>query len=174
MPDPDNYRFTQAFPYLLAKVGNRMEQMMAAELREDSLTLPMYRVMAALLEQEDQRLIDLAEVVSSELSTLSRLVGKMITMRYVTRKRLTDDGRTVCISLTTTGRKLVERWIPRAIYYEQLAIAGLDAAQLKQLKRLMDHIFANLHSVEIGASAAELDAVLPARRRALAAGKTQR
>ncbi|MBN3724223.1 MarR family winged helix-turn-helix transcriptional regulator [Burkholderia sp. Ac-20379] len=174
MPDFDHYRFTEAFPYLLAKVGVRMEQLFAAELREAGLTLPMYRVMAALREQEDQRLIDLAEMVSSELSTLSRLVGKMITMRHVTRKRLTDDGRTVCIALTPAGRTLVERWIPRAIYYEQLATAGLDTTQLKQLKRLMDHIFANLHSVEIGEPLPEPEPAAPARKRAAPAARKTR
>ncbi|MGN6317812.1 MarR family winged helix-turn-helix transcriptional regulator [Trinickia sp.] len=174
MPDLDHYRFTRAFPYLLAKVGVRMEQLFSAELRSDDLTLPMYRVMAALREQEDQRLIDLAEMVSSELSTLSRLVGKMIAKRYVTRKRLTDDGRTVCISLTPSGRALVERWIPRAIYYEQLATAGLDAAQLKQLRLLMDHIFANLHRVEIGGPMPELNPEPAARPKAPAARKPKR
>ncbi|WP_186257966.1 MarR family winged helix-turn-helix transcriptional regulator [Burkholderia gladioli] len=173
MPDLDHYRFTEAFPYLLAKVGVRMEQLFSAELREVGLTLPMYRVMAALREQEDQRLIDLAEMVSSELSTLSRLVGKMITMRHVTRKRLSDDGRTVCISLTASGRALVERWIPRAIHYEKLATAGLDSAQLKQLKLLMDHIFANLHSDEATAPRVEPEPA-PARSRAAATRKTRR
>lgn len=133
-----------------------MEQLFSAELHGVGLTLPMYRVMAALREQEDQRLSDLAEMVSSELSTLSRLVAKMLTMRYVTRKRLADDGRTVSISLTRTGRSLVERWIPRAMYYEQVATAGLNAKQLEQLKLLMDHIFANLHSVELNVPDIEL------------------
>ncbi|MFL9872918.1 MarR family winged helix-turn-helix transcriptional regulator [Paraburkholderia megapolitana] len=151
-----------------------MEQLFSAELRKDGLTLPMYRVMAALREQEDQRLLDLAEMVSSELSTLSRLVGKMISMRYVTRKRLTDDGRTVCISLTSTGRRLVERWIPRATFYERLATAGLNPTQLKELKFLLDHIYANLLSVEIGEIETELELFPPVQQHTPIARKARR
>ena len=64
------------------------------------VTLPMYRVMAALWENGDQRLSDLAAVTTTEISTLSRLVGEMKRKGLVTRSRLEDNGRTVAINLT--------------------------------------------------------------------------
>ena len=54
----------------------------------------MYRVMAALWENGDQRLRDLATVTTTEISTLSRLVGEMKRKGLVTRSRLEDNGRT--------------------------------------------------------------------------------
>jgi MarR family transcriptional regulator, organic hydroperoxide resistance regulator len=55
----------------------------------------MYRVMAALSEVPDQRLNDLAVMTTIELSTLSRLIGKMEKMQLVSRSRLENNARTV-------------------------------------------------------------------------------
>jgi DNA-binding MarR family transcriptional regulator len=42
------YRLTEAFPYLVTRVGVRMGELISRRLERYGLTLPMYRVMAAL------------------------------------------------------------------------------------------------------------------------------
>ena len=54
------YRLTEAFPYLLNRVGVRMGELFTRRLAAADLTLSMYRVLAALWEKDDQRLGDLA------------------------------------------------------------------------------------------------------------------
>lgn len=142
------YRFTKAFPYLLTRVGVRMGEIFAQELAEAGLTLHMYRVLAALWERDDQRLVDLAEMVSSEVSTLSRLVGTLLRMRYLTRKRMETDGRTVRISLTPAGRAVAETWVPRAMYYEATATKGFSDAEVADLKEKLERVFHNLQDLE--------------------------
>ena len=68
-------RLTEAFPYLITRVGVSMEELFARRLESYGATLPMYRVMAALWQRGGQRLGDLSEMTSVEISTLSRLVG---------------------------------------------------------------------------------------------------
>jgi DNA-binding MarR family transcriptional regulator len=98
------YRLTEAFPYLLNRVGVRMGELFTRRLAAADLTLPMYRVLAALWEKDDQRLGDLADVTSIELSTLSRMVGKLVGRGLVSRGRPENNGRTVRIGLTTRGK----------------------------------------------------------------------
>ena len=71
------YRLTDSFPYLLNRVGVRMGELFSRRISSFGVTLPMYRVMAALWENGDQRLSDLATITTTEISTLSRLVGEM-------------------------------------------------------------------------------------------------
>ncbi len=138
------YRFTNAFPYLLTRVGVRMGEVFAGELAEAGMTLHMYRVLAALWEKDDQRLVDLAEMVSSEVSSLSRLIGRMIKLDFVRRERLESDARTVHVSLTPTGRQTVERWIPRAMRYDEIATHGFSEDEVVLLKGMLTRVFGNL------------------------------
>ena len=54
------YRLSNSFPYLLNRVGVRMGELFSRRIAPFGVTLPMYRVMAALWETGDQRLSDLA------------------------------------------------------------------------------------------------------------------
>src|SRR5205814_10319818 len=110
--------------------------------------LPMYRVMAALWEHGDQRLSDLAAVTTTEISTLSRLVGEMKRKGLVTRSRLEENGRTVAINLTSKGKSLVEELMPIAVHFEEVAISGYSEAEISRLKIVFREIYQNLGTIE--------------------------
>ena len=142
------YRLTEAFPYLLNRVGVRMGELFTRRLAAADLTLSMYRVLAALWEKDDQRLGDLAQVTSVELSTLSRMVGKLVGRDLVSRGRPENNGRTVRIGLTTNGNKLVERFIPLAMQHEDVSLRGFKAADVARLKADLVAVYRNLNAVE--------------------------
>src|ERR1700752_816108 len=98
MDSPPMYRLTDAFPYLIARVGMRMGELFSRRLARHGLTLPMYRVMAALGQRGDQRLGDLSDMTSIELSTLSRQVGVMQRKGLLSRTRPDVNARTVEIN----------------------------------------------------------------------------
>jgi MarR family transcriptional regulator, organic hydroperoxide resistance regulator len=112
------------------------------------ITLPMYRVLAAIWETGDQRLSDLAAVTTTEISTLSRLVGEMKRKGLVTRSRLEDNGRTVAINLTSKGRLLAEELMPIAVHFEHVAVSGFSDEEVAHLKIVLRDIYQSLGSIE--------------------------
>jgi DNA-binding MarR family transcriptional regulator len=142
------YRLTNSFPYLLNRVGVRMGELFSRRIAGYGVTLPMYRVMAALWETGDQRLGDLAAVTTTELSTLSRLVGAMKRKGLVTRTRLKDNARTVAINLTAKGKLLVEELIPLAMHFEEVAVREFSAKETADLKAALQTIYLSLNSIE--------------------------
>ena len=138
------YTLTQSLPYLLYTISNRLAETFAVELRAHDLTIGMYRVLAALHERDDQRLGELSEMIDVEISTLSRMIGAMKTRGLVSRRRLEGDERSVRIKLTAQGRRLVEALIPRAAYYERLAVGKLGEARIDGLKGALAAILANM------------------------------
>jgi len=142
------YRLSNSFPYLLNRVGVRMGELFSRRIAPFGVTLPMYRVMAALWEKGDQRLSDLALVTTAEISTLSRLVGEMKRKGLVTRSRLADNGRTVAINLTSKGRSLAEELMPIAVHFEDVAVAGFSEAEVLRLKVVFQDIYQSLGSIE--------------------------
>ncbi len=142
------YRLSNSFPYLLTRVGVRMGELFSRRIAPYGVTLPMYRVMAALWENGDQRLIDLATVTTTEISTLSRLIGEMKRKGLVTRSRLEDNGRTVAINLTSKGRLLLEELMPIAMHFESVAVSKFPDDEVARLKVAFREIYESLGSIE--------------------------
>jgi DNA-binding MarR family transcriptional regulator len=125
-----------------------MGELFSRRIASFGVTLPMYRVMAALWENGDQRLMDLATVTTTEISTLSRLVGEMKRKGLVTRSRLEDNGRTVAINLTPKGKVLVEELMPIAVHFEDVAVRDFSASEVSHLKVVFRKIYESLGSIE--------------------------
>jgi MarR family transcriptional regulator, organic hydroperoxide resistance regulator len=157
------YRLTNSVPYLLNRVGVRMGEMFSQRLAPYDVTLPMYRVLAGLSERADQRLGDLSEMTSVELSTLSRLVGTMKRQGFVSRARPDANGRTVEINLTPKGRALATKLMPLAAEFEWVGTQGLTSGEISILKDRLVAIYRNLDELERSLSGERGDE--PARKR---------
>ena len=142
------YRLTEAFPYLLNRVGVRMGELFSRRLAAEDLTLAMYRALAALWEADEQRLSDLAAVISVEQSTLSRMIGTLVRRGLVSRHRPESNSRTVQIRLTPKGRELVERYIPFAIQHEEISLQGFAPEEVTRLKASLDSVYHILDALE--------------------------
>jgi MarR family transcriptional regulator, organic hydroperoxide resistance regulator len=125
-----------------------MGELFSRRIAPFGVTLPMYRVMAALWENGDQRLSDLAAVTTAEISTLSRLIGEMKRKGLVTRSRLEDNGRTVAINLAPKGKSLVEELMPIAVHFEDVAVSSFSASEISRLKVVFREIYQSLGAIE--------------------------
>jgi DNA-binding MarR family transcriptional regulator len=142
------YRLTEAFPYLDTRVGVRMGELISRRLERYGLTLPMYRVMAALWQRGGQRLGGLSEMTTVEISTLSRLVGVMQRRGLLSRTRPDSNARTVEINLTRSGRALVEQLIPLAQRHEEVGLKGFAADEIAGLKKNLVTVYRNLDALD--------------------------
>jgi DNA-binding MarR family transcriptional regulator len=132
-------------PYLVNRVGTIIADQFGAEaLAPHGLSIAVWRVMAVLASAGQQRQIDLAELTSTDASTLSRLVTRLVRLGIVTRARSMHSNREVAIKLSAKGSALVARLIPIARAYEATAITGLPPQELAVLKRCLRRIYANM------------------------------
>ena len=132
-------------PYLVNRVGTIIADQFGAEaLAPHGLSIAMWRVIAVLASAGPQRQIDLAELTSTDASTLSRLVTRLVRLGLVTRARSASSNREVAVKLSAKGAALVARLIPIAREYENVAIAGLPAQELAVLKRCLRRVYGNM------------------------------
>lgn len=142
------YRLTDSMPYLLNRLGVRMGALFSQRIAAFDLTLPMYRVMAALSETPDQKLSDVSEMTTIELSTMSRLIGTMAAKGLVSRVRLPQDERTVRINLTPEGVRMAEILRREAEHYEDVAVSPLKSREVARLKAALVRIYDALDILE--------------------------
>ncbi len=134
----------QFLPYLINRAGVRLAVNFARDIADTGVALQEWRVLAVLAATGEQRLSDLADLTSIDLSTLSRLVTRMARQGLVARLNGNADRRERRIALTQRGRDRTRAIIPTARRYERLALAGLSAAQERELKQLLKRVYANL------------------------------
>lgn len=134
----------QFLPYLINRAGVRLAVNFARDIAGTGVALQEWRVLAVLAATGEQRLSDLADLTSIDLSTLSRLVTRMARQGLVARLNGNADRRERRIALTQRGRDRTRAIIPTARRYERLAVAGFSAAQERELKQLLRRVYANL------------------------------
>ncbi|MHC2576652.1 DNA-binding MarR family transcriptional regulator [Bradyrhizobium diazoefficiens] len=173
------YRLSNSLPYMLARVGIRMGDLFVRVVKKEGLTLPMYRVLAALAEQEQPvRLVELSALTSADLSTLSRLVADMHKEGLVSRERPANDQRSLQVELTPAGRELYERFMPVAAYYEEVATGELSRKDAAALKATLATLYNNLDRLEAEVESGDVAKLIkpekerPTRERAPVKGRS--
>lgn len=138
----------QYLPYLINRAGSRLAVNFGRDIAPTGVALQEWRVLAALADGGEQRLSDLAGLTSIDLSTLSRLVSRMVRDGLVARARGNGDRRERRVALTAAGRRKTHAILPTARRYERVALAGFGAAEARVLKRLLARVYANLDALE--------------------------
>jgi len=133
------------FPYLINRVGSALVARFTADALDGrQLSIAMWRVLAALSNNGGVRQIDVAEMTSTEVSTLSRLISRLIQMELVSRRRSTTNSREVTVALTPKGKALVAQLIPIAEGLQATATQGLSKQERAVVKRALRRMHENL------------------------------
>jgi len=141
----DQLDLARYFPYLINRVGAVFVTDFTRDaLASEDLTIVMWRVLAALSNNGGQRQTDLAAMTSIEVSTLSRVVARLLKRGLITRQRSRADNREVAVTLSARGKVLVQRLIPIARAHEEKATGKLSASDLEAARRVLQAMYGNL------------------------------
>jgi DNA-binding MarR family transcriptional regulator len=138
------YALSESLAFLLTRTGAAMGIAFTLELKECGMTLAMWRVLGALWGSGEQTLSGLAEVTSVEISTLSRQVASLVEKKLVVRRQSGINWRSINIGLTPQGHALVERLLPVVESHERAAFNGINPADIRRLKLLLNKVYQNL------------------------------
>jgi DNA-binding MarR family transcriptional regulator len=140
-----NLDLAEFFPYLINRVGATMVERFGREaLRGTHLTIGTWRILAVVASRDGIRQVDLADLTSIEVSTVSRLVTRLVQLRLVSRSRSNTSSREVVVRLTRNGQTLARDLVPVALALEAGATRGLPKKDLATVKRVLRRMHENL------------------------------
>jgi DNA-binding MarR family transcriptional regulator len=152
MADRPHLDLSDYLPYLINRVGAAFVAGYEQDLAQHGVSIAMWRVLAGLSTSGKQRQIDVAEVTSIDVSTMSRLITRLVSLGLVTRTRSDTNSREVSVELSAKGRAMVNRLIPRARQLEADATAGIPEADIaitrETLRRMYHTMAAGLESAD--------------------------
>ncbi len=141
-PDLDLSEF---IPYLINRVGAALvERFTQDALSGTHLTIGTWRLLVAMSNHDGIRQVDLANLTSIEVSTVSRLVTRLVQLGLVSRSPSTKSHREVVVELAPKGKALVAELVPIAIRLEEAATQGVSKKELAIVKRVLRQMHRSL------------------------------
>jgi MarR family transcriptional regulator, organic hydroperoxide resistance regulator len=114
---------------LLARAAHVVVQGFAEELRRHGASLPVWRVLAALLARPGEMVTGLAEACLLQQPTMTKLLDRMARDGLVTRAPDPRDRRVVRVALTPEGRAKAAELVAVAESYEAEVLARHPQAE---------------------------------------------
>ena len=108
LPRRKTLKLSEYLPYLVNRLGSALVMRFSEDaLARHGLSIAMWRVLVALSDNGPRRQIDLSEITSVDVSTLSRLITRLVQMGLATRKRSSRSNREVIVALTPRAERLI-------------------------------------------------------------------
>ena len=130
----------------LMRIGTRMATGFDQRFAEPGITQAQFRILLAVWEQGGAEGIApsaLASHLLIERGTISILTSRMVEQGWLERQP-GENRRTFRLTLTPTGRQLLDKVIPLAIELADHTLSGISPTQLRQMRSNLDLIEAGL------------------------------
>ena len=123
--------------YLLARVSHVLSGEFHQQLRQRSIGVPVWRVLASLSGSGGETVTGLAEVCLLQQPTMTKLLDRMVRDGLVTRSQDTRDRRIVRVALTSEGEALAEELTRAARQHEANVLARFPEMETTNLKTVL-------------------------------------
>lgn len=143
-PGSEGFR-VDAYPfYLLNRAVSRYNVVIEAQLRTIEIDIPTWRVLMVLGEESPRSIGQIARSAVINLSTMMRIVERMMKAGLVERAPDSRDGRVTNVILTDVGReKLAAARALTAPLYQKV-IRGFSQAEFARLLEMLNRLHDNL------------------------------
>ena len=138
---------TDSFAFILYRCAIAFRNELNKELSKefgDDITSDFWFVLSALFEEDNISHSLLAERVSRDKASLSRTLDIMEQKGLVKRLAVADDKRGSRIALTRKAHEIRDRVTNVSINFTQKELKGLSPIEVKELVRMLNHVFSNL------------------------------
>ena len=145
MFDPE--KDTASFAFVLYRCAIAFRNELNKEFYKefgDDFTADFWFVLSILFDEDNISHSILAERVSRDKASLSRTLDIMEQKGLVKRLSVTDDKRGSRIALTRKAHEIHDRAVNISINFTQNELKGLSPIEVKELVRMLNHIFSNL------------------------------
>ncbi len=105
--------------------------------RRTDVSVPQFRAMAYIDQNEGASLSDLSSHIGLTLPSMSKLIDGLVSRKLVARTSHSVDRRRICLALTPLGREELGAAHRSTEKYLANTLSGLDEAELRSIEHAM-------------------------------------
>ncbi|MGE8165430.1 MarR family winged helix-turn-helix transcriptional regulator [Paraburkholderia sp. NPDC080076] len=152
LPMPINWR--DAVPndrlaHVIKDAQRAMARGLQIRLMEHSVSLGHWPFLRILWERDGLTQRELSELAGLREPTAYSALQAMEKLGYITRRKLPDNMRNICVYLTPKGKALQKTLIPLAEDLHEVAVRNIPPRTLAQFRKTLHTIIKNLEDDEI-------------------------
>ncbi|MGK0305031.1 MAG: DNA-binding MarR family transcriptional regulator [Gammaproteobacteria bacterium] len=137
----DSVQLKQFVPYRMVHLASNISLALSKIYKQKfDITIPEWRVLAQLAQQNKLYAKDIGDLTSMDKSKVSRAVKTLETKHYLIRQTDKSDNRAAYLSLTSQGKALYQNIAPKALQWERQFIGVLDASEHRELMKMLDKL----------------------------------
>ncbi len=142
MPKKEEAFILQRFlPYRLVNTAEKTSLALSRIYSEQfDLSIPEWRIMATLGAEEVLTAKQLSERTQMNKVTVSRAIARLSDKKYLTKADDPADGRVVYLGLSSAGKGIYKKIVPRAMAWEEQLTENLSKQELEQLHSLLSKL----------------------------------
>tara|TARA_R110002153_G_scaffold19073_3_gene65915 strand:+ start:39065 stop:39550 length:486 start_codon:yes stop_codon:yes gene_type:complete len=145
----DVVQLKQFVPYRMVHLAANISLALSKIYKQEfDISIPEWRVLAQLAQQQQLYSKDIGEITSMDKSKVSRAVKVLESKQYLIRKTDTKDNRAAYLSLTAQGKTLYQKIVPKALQWERELTGVLDASEHKDLMKILDKLDEQVVQIE--------------------------
>ena len=135
-------------PYRLSIASNLVSDVIARAYDElFGLTIPEWRAVAVLAENEGLTQLDIVRLTRMDKMTVSRAVRPLVERKLVLRRPNEEDGRSQLLRLSKTGQVLYAAVVPAARKLEKEMMRPFTKAEIKKLAEALRKLEASAERI---------------------------
>lgn len=132
--------------FRLVQASKAYRQRSANVLAELSLHPGQDQILKALADQDGQTMGSLAQALSVQPPTITKMVARLGAQGLVDRRPSVEDGRSSRVFLTDKGRSLIDDLDSRLKRMERDALKGFSDKERKRLRKALRQLEGNLNA----------------------------
>ena len=141
----DSVQLNQFVPYRMVQLASNISLALSKIYKQTfDITIPEWRVLAQLAEQQKLYSKDIGEITSMDKSKVSRAVKALESKDYLIKQTDKKDNRAVYLSLSVKGQSLYQKIAPKALQWEKQFMSVLEASEHRNLMKILDKFPINL------------------------------
>ncbi|MGK0268974.1 MAG: DNA-binding MarR family transcriptional regulator [Paraglaciecola sp.] len=147
--DKDSVQLSQFVPYRMVHLASNISLALSKIYKQEfNISIPEWRVLAQLAEQQKLYSKDIGEITSMDKSKVSRAVKALESKNYLIRQTDKKDNRAAYLSLTVKGNSLYQKIAPKALQWERQLIGVLKASEFKDLMNILGKLDKQVLQIE--------------------------
>jgi DNA-binding MarR family transcriptional regulator len=136
--------------FLMAKIRHVSGRIFERMLKDYDIEInsAQGRIMFALWQQDHISINELTKKTQLKKSTLTSMLDRLETMRYVKRQRSKEDRRVILIERTDKDKHLENKYVELSQELIKLFYRGFSERQINRFEKNLEQILDNLMRVE--------------------------
>ncbi|MFM9330904.1 MarR family winged helix-turn-helix transcriptional regulator [Paenibacillus mesotrionivorans] len=139
-----DFRLEESLGFILNKTNTKLKNQLFQRFKEDDITPEQWSVLTCLWQQEGISPKELADLIYKDKPNTNRILEKLQAKGLILRKPHPIDRRAYQIYLTELGWAIKDKLIAKVTQLQDEVTAGMEQAQVEEMKRLLNQMYANL------------------------------